>query len=230
MSSLFLFIVLIGIPLLFGFYAQMRVSSTYNKWLRVGSRSGISGREAAAYVLQSAGIDDVQIVSTGGKLTDHYDPVNKRLVLSEANYHGNSLAALGVAAHEAGHAIQHQVNYSMLNARMALVPITGFASQAISILFIASFFIPFLMYNALGLKIAVACYLILTIFHAITLPVEFDASKRAKEQLMGLGIINAEEKKGVAATLDAAAWTYVAAFVASLGTLLYYVIAMMNRR
>lgn len=214
----------------FALYAQMRVSSTYNKWVQVPSRNGITGREAAAYVMESAGINDVEIVPTEGKLTDHYDPTHKRLVLSKDNFYGTSLAALGVAAHEAGHAIQHKEKYSMLEARMALVPITSFASQSLNILIIASFFIPFLMYNMIGIKLAIAGYLIMTIFHAITLPVEFDASNKAKKQLLSLGIIGDDERGGVAKTLDAAAWTYVAAFIASLGTLLYYVVILLGRR
>lgn len=216
--------------MLVGFWAQMKVGSTYKKWVSVGSRSGITGREAAAYVMRAAGITDVDIVPTGGKLTDHYDPRNKRLALSEANYHGTSLAALGVAAHEAGHAIQHKEGYSMLQLRMSLVPITSFASHILPVVLIASFFIPFLAHNMIALKIVVLCYLVLTVFQFVTLPVEFDASKRAKAQLAGLGIIHGDEQKGVAATLDAAAWTYVAAFAVALGHLLYYGLMLLGNR
>ncbi|MGB0415646.1 MAG: zinc metallopeptidase [Coraliomargarita sp.] len=170
--------------------------------------------------MQSAGIHDVEIVKCHGTLTDHYDPTHKRLALSEDNYHGYSLAALGVAAHEAGHAIQHKEKYAPLNLRMTLVPITSFASQLLPIFIMGSLFLmgprsgPFLM---LGIGI----YLVLTIFQLVTLPVEFDASKRAKAQLVNLGIVERDELEGVNKTLDAAAYTYVAAFVASLGWLLY---------
>ncbi len=212
---IYLFCVII--PMVLGLWAQLRVQSTYKKYAAVGSRSRITGREAAKYVMQKAGIDDVEITSTSGHLTDHYDPTNKKLVLSEENYNGTSLAALGVAAHEAGHAIQHKVGYSMLKLRMSLVPITTFASQILPFVIIGGLF-----FHMLGLvKLGVAVYLILTVFQLVTLPVEFDASRRAKIELQSLGIIDGEERSGVSATLDAAAWTYVAAFVASLGNLIY---------
>ena len=214
------FLVLIIIPAVVGFWAQMKVKGTYSRYVQVPSRGGITGREAAQAVMQSAGIHDVEIVKCHGTLTDHYDPTHKRLALSEENYHGYSLAALGVAAHEAGHAIQHHQQYAPLNLRMSLVPITSFASQLLPIFIMGSLFLmgprsgPFLI---LGIGI----YLVLTIFQLVTLPVEFDASKRAKAQLANLGIVEQDEMEGVTKTLDAAAYTYVAAFVASLGWLLY---------
>ena len=225
MSLLFLIL----IPLGLGFWAQMRVSSTYNRYLQVQSRGRITGAEAARFVMQRAGIEDVDITVVPGKLTDHYDPVNRRLALSQDNYKGTSLAALGVAAHEAGHAIQHKVGFSMLNMRMALVPMTGFASKLLPILLICSFFLP-IFPLATVIPLIVGIYLILTVFQLITLPVEFDASKRAKQELVHLGIIQEDEMVGVRKTLDAAAWTYVAAFVASLGTLLYYLFILVGRR
>ena len=225
MSLLFLIL----IPLGLGFWAQMRVGSTYNRYLQVQSRGRITGAEAARFVMQRAGIEDVDITVVPGKLTDHYDPVNRRLALSQDNYKGTSLAALGVAAHEAGHAIQHKVGFSMLNMRMALVPMTGFASKLLPILLICSFFLP-IFPLATVIPLIVGIYLILTVFQLITLPVEFDASKRAKQELVHLGIIQEDEMVGVRKTLDAAAWTYVAAFVASLGTLLYYLFILVGRR
>ena len=156
-------------------------------------------------------------------MTDHYDPSKKRLALSQDNYNGTSLAALGVAAHEAGHAIQHKVGYSMLNLRMSLVPITSFSSKLLPFVIIGGFLL-IGSSSALGesmIWIGVGIYMILTLFQLITLPVEFDASKRAKEELMDLSIVQAGEMEGVRKTLDAAAWTYVAAFVASLGYLIY---------
>lgn len=212
-----LWILLIGVPLILGIFAQMRVGGTYNKWSQVGSRSGVTGREAAQYVMQKAGIRDVEIVPIRGRLTDHYDPTKKRLALSKDNYHGTSLAAIGVAAHEAGHAIQHAVGYKALELRMSLVPITSFASQMLPFVIIGGF-----IFGIMGLiHLGILVYLVLTVFQLVTLPVEFDASARAKQELAGLGIISAEEAVGVRATLDAAALTYVAAFVASLGNLLY---------
>ncbi len=223
------FLILILIPLGLGLWAQMRVGSTYNRYLQVQSKGRITGAEAARFVMQRAGIQDVDIAVVPGKLTDHYDPMNRRLALSHDNYHGTSLAALGVAAHEAGHAIQHKVGYSMLNLRMALVPMTGFASKMLPMLIIATFFLPVLPIQTV-LPLIILIYMILTVFQLVTLPVEFDASKRAKEELMHLGIIQQDEMAGVRQTLDAAAWTYVAAFVTSLGTLLYYLLMFMGRR
>ncbi len=213
------FILLIIVPLLVGLWAQMKVKGAYNRYVQVASRGRITGREAAEAVMRSAGIDDVEIVECHGTLTDHYDPTHKRLALSRDNYRGSSLAALGVAAHEAGHAIQHKQQYAPLNLRMALVPITGFASQLLPIVMFGGFF--FGGFGPVLLNLGILVYLVLTVFQLVTLPVEFDASKRAKAQLVGLGIVESDEMEGVTKTLDAAAFTYVAAFVSSLGWLLY---------
>ena len=217
------FLFLIIVPLLVGLWAQMKVKSAYNQYMQVPSRGRITGREAAAAVMESAGIHDVEIVQCHGTLTDHYDPTHKRLALSQENYRGTSLAALGVAAHEAGHAIQHQQEYAPLKTRMALVPITGFASQLLPVVMFGGFFFGGFGYTLLNIGIAI--YLVLTVFQLVTLPVEFDASKRAKAQLVGLGIVGRDELDGVTKTLDAAAYTYVAAFVSSLGWLLYLLAA-----
>ncbi|MGA1205558.1 MAG: zinc metallopeptidase [Opitutales bacterium] len=212
-----IFLFLIIPTAILGIYAQTKIKGAYDKWSKVGSRSRITGREAAQYVMQTAGINDVEIVSTRGMLTDHYDPTKKRLVLSEQNYHGNSLAALGVAAHEAGHAIQDATGYSMLRLRMGLVPVTMLASQLLPFIIIGGFF-----FGIFGLiKLGVLVYLVLTIFQLVTLPVEFDASRRAKAELVATGILQPDEMEGVNQTLNAAALTYVAAFVSSLANLLY---------
>lgn len=219
MNSLFL--ILIVPTILIGLWAQMRISSTYNRYVRVPSQNGIRGHEAAAYVMRQAGIDDVEIVAIEGHLTDHYDPLHKRLCLSRENYLGTSLAALGVAAHEAGHAIQHKVGYSMLKLRMALVPATTMASKILPFAIFGGF-----LFHASGLiMLGIIAYAVLTLFQLITLPVEFDASKRAVVHLDGLGIIQAGEMPGVKATLNAAAWTYVAAFISSLAWLLYLILS-----
>ena len=212
------FLLLIVIPIVVGLYAQMRIKSAYSKNIQRQSRGRITGHEAAEAVMRSAGITDVEIIECRGELTDHYDPSHKRLALSRENYRGSSLAALGVAAHEAGHAIQHKQAYAPLNLRMALVPITNFASQLLPMVMFGGFF--FGMGPTL-LNLGIFIYLVLTIFQLITLPVEFDASVRAKKQLVGLGIVEQDELKGVNETLDAAAFSYVAAFISSLGWLLY---------
>ncbi len=217
-------LIFIVITMIFGLIAQSRVQSTYKKWAQYRARSGITGRQAAQYVLDTAGITDVEITSTKGHLTDHYDPINKRLVLSEENYYGQSLAALGVAAHEAGHAIQHATGYAMLKARMAMVPMVGFANNMLMIVMFGGFF-----FGLMGLaKLGFFAYLAITAFNLITLPVEFDASRRAKAELVGTGILQGDEITGVKATLDAAALTYVAAFVSSLSWLLYFFVASRN--
>ncbi len=212
--------VLLGATFVFGLYAQMKVSSAYNKNAQIPSRGRITGREAAEAVMNRAGISDVTIEETGGHLTDHYDPTNRRLVLSSENYRGTSLAALGVAAHEAGHAIQHKVGYSMLKTRMALVPITQISSQILPFVMMGGLFFGGFRNNMI-LDIGILCYAVLTVFHFVTLPVEFDASRRANVELAGLGIIDRDEAPGVKETLNAAALTYVAAFLSSLINLLY---------
>jgi uncharacterized protein len=214
------FMILLVLVLIFSFYAQFRVSSVYNRNARIPSRGRITGREAAEAVMARAGIRDVEIAETGGHLTDHYDPLRKRLVLSSENYRGTSLAALGVAAHEAGHAIQHKVGYSMLHLRMALVPATSIVSRVLPFVMLFGFFFAAGLSGML-LDIAILCYAVLTLFQLVTLPVEYDASRRAKVQLMELGIIDRDEMPGVKQTLDAAALTYLAAFVSSLLYLLY---------
>ena len=212
-------ILLIGVPIIIGIWAQVKISRSYNKYSKILSRSHITGREAAAYVMRNAGIQDVEIVPVRGHLTDHYDPINKRLALSEENYAGSSLAALGVSAHEAGHAIQHAVGYKALQLRMSLIPITNIASRLLPFVIVGGFF-----FGMMGLiKLGILVYLVLTVFQLVTLPVEFDASKRAKRELAGLGIIAPDEMPGVTDTLNAAGFTYVAAFVASLANLLYLV-------
>jgi Zn-dependent membrane protease YugP len=214
------FIVLFILVFIMAIYAQIRVTSTYNKNAKILSRGGITGREAAEAVMARAGITDVEITETEGHLTDHYDPMNKRLVLSSENYRGTSLAALGVAAHEAGHAIQHKIGYSMLSLRMALVPATRIVSGILPFIILASWFLVRGL-TGIVLDVAIICYAVLSLFQLITLPVEFDASRRAKVQLTELGILDRDEMPGVNETLNAAALTYVAAFVGALLNLLY---------
>jgi Zn-dependent membrane protease YugP len=225
-----IWILLIIVPLLFGFYAQMRVMSAYRKNVEIPTRGGLTGRQAAAAVMESAGIHDVEIVEVEGMLSDHYDPTHKRLALSPANYHGSSLAAVGVAAHEAGHAIQDKVGYSMMTLRQSMVPAMQFAAPVAGML---AMFGIYLIGGAMGgliLKLAIGAFLVVALFQLVTLPVEFDATRRAKAQLVSLGIVDDDEMHGVHETLDAAALTYVAAFVASLGQLLHLVLLLTGNR
>ena len=213
--------------LLLGLYAQFRLAGTYKKYARVPSESGLTGAEVARAILDRAGLTTMPVGEVGGHLTDHYDPMKKALLLSSENFHGSSLAAQGVAAHEAGHALQHQAAYSMFRLRMALVPATQFASWAWMGIALLGFVFRGLFYKFIG--VAIGIFAILTLFQIITLPVEFDASKRAKEWLQKLGLIQTHERAGISKVLGAAALTYVAAMVASVFELLHLVMIARDR-
>ena len=208
----------IGIPLIIGIWAQIRVTSAFRKWGEVRASSNITGAECAREILQAAQIRDVEVVETNDFLGDHYDPRDKKLHLSTGVYNTPSVAALGIAAHETGHAIQHAKAYAPLKARMAIVPVTMIASQMLPFVIIGGLF-----FHITGLiTIGIYCYLVLLVFQLITLPVEFDASRRAKIILQQMGIVQpGEEVVGVNKVLNAAALTYVAAFIAALGNLLW---------
>ena len=215
--------------LLIGLWAQMKLHFAFKKYSQVPVESGLTGAQAARRILDSAGLNTVPVEEVEGQLTDHYDPTKRALFLSSDNFHGNSIAAVGVAAHESGHALQHQAAYAMLNLRMALVPITNFASMAYGgILFLGWIMSWSMMHKVL--PIIIALFAIITLFQLITLPVEYDASARAKEQLFRLGLVRETERAGVAKMLNAAALTYVAALVSSLLTLLYYITAARDSR
>lgn len=225
-----IWILLLIVPMLFGLYAQSKIRSAYARNVRIASRGRITGAEAAEAVMRSAGISDVEIVRVPGELTDHYDPRNKRLALSELNYGGTSLAALGVAAHEAGHAIQHKIGYSMMTVRQTLAPATQIAAGISNFVIIAGIVLIGSAFGGHLLMAGAAALGLIVLFHLVTLPVEFDASRRAKAQLVNLGILERDEMTGVNQTLDAAALTYVAAFVAALGSLLHILLILSNRR
>jgi len=198
--------------------------------VQILSRGHITGREAAAAVMESAGIHDVEIVRVPGELTDHYDPSEKRLALSEHNYDGTSLAALGVSAHEAGHAIQHKAGYAMMTVRQTLVPATQIASGASQLLIIIGIVLGAKALGGIFLTLGAVALATICLFQLVTLPVEFDASRRAKVQLVNLGILGQDEMPGVNETLNAAALTYVAAFIASLGSLLHILLILAGGR
>jgi len=222
-------VILIAIALIMGLWAQHRVKSAFAKYSEVRISSNMTGAEIAQAILKTAGIQDVEVAEIDGVLGDHYDPSHKRLCLSSEVYNTPSVAAAGIAAHETGHAIQHARAYAPLQARMAVVPITQITSQILPIVMFGGFFFH-LIPGALAVQLAAACYGILTVFQLITLPVEFDASSRAKVILGQMGIVQpGEEAVGVERVLNAAALTYVAAFVSSLGWLLYF-LSLGNRR
>lgn len=213
-----------------GLLAQWHVRRTYARHSRTPTLSGCTGAQAARNILRQAGISNVDIVEHEELLGDHYDPLRKRLVLSSANYHGTSAAALGVAAHECGHAIQHKQAYAPLEIRMAAVGITSFASQAVLWIPLLGAFTGLLAAKTSLLIMAVA-WGILMAFNLITLPVEFDASRRAKAVLDKMGFIQAgTERTAVSQVLNAAGWTYVAAFVSSLLYFLWHLLPLLTGR
>ncbi|MBB5030952.1 zinc metallopeptidase [Prosthecobacter vanneervenii] len=210
-------------------YASWRVKSAYGRYSQVPARSGLSGAQIAQRILDLNGIQDVSIHPIAGQLSDHYDPANKRLMLSEENYYGTNVAALGVAAHECGHAIQHQQLYAPLQWRMAAVGITTIAGQIIPFVGMGLLW----LMPKIALPILAVCFGIVMLFQLVTLPVEFDATARAKRILASTGAVApGEETAAMSRVLDAAALTYVAAFISALGTFLYYVMLLLgnNRR
>ena len=212
-----LFVMLPG--MLIGLWAQMKLMSAFGKYKEVPVDSGLTGEQAARRILDNAGLVDMPIEEVEGHLSDHYDPTKRALFLSSDNFHGASIAAVGVAAHEAGHALQHQHQDALFNLRMALVPITQFASYAWMGVLVLGFILHLIPHY---LEIAVAIFAVLTLFQLVTLPVEYDASARAKEQLFRLGLVRETEREGVSKVLDAAALTYVAALITSVLNLVYY--------
>ncbi|QIF02679.1 zinc metallopeptidase [Roseimicrobium sp. ORNL1] len=208
-------------------WASWRVKSVYRKHLQTPVANGMTGAEAAALILQRADIRDVQIFEHQEMLGDHYDPTNKRLVLSSDNYHGRSASAVGVAAHEAGHAIQHKVAYAPLHWRMAAVGVTTIASQIVMWLPILGLFTGMIKMPTMFMIMGVAWGVIM-LFNLITLPVEFDATRRAKLVLNDLGIVRTqEEASAVSSVLNAAAWTYVAAFITSLAYMIWHLLPLL---
>ena len=216
------------ITLAIGLLAQWHVKRAYARHSRTPVQSGYTGAEAAQAILRQAGITSVSIVEHDELLGDHYDPKHKRLVLSSANYHGTSAAALGVAAHECGHAIQHQQAYAPLQVRMAAVGVTSFASQLVMWIPLLGMFTGLLAPKT-GLLIMAVAWGVLMAFNLVTLPVEFDASRRAKLVLAKMGFIQAgSERAAVSQVLTAAGWTYVAAFISSLIYFLWHLLPLLT--
>jgi Zn-dependent membrane protease YugP len=224
-----LYLILAIPPLLLGLWAQFRVQSTFAQYSRVRTGSGVDGAHAARNILDINSLQTVSIERVAGTLSDHYDPRGKVLRLSQDVYATPSIAAVGVAAHEAGHALQDKVNYGPLRLRSAIVPAVNIGSWLGPIIFMIGFF----MAGTFGDTLAWVGLLLFgatAVFALVTLPVEFDASKRAKQQLASAGILTPQEIQGVDKVLDAAALTYVAAAVQAVTTVLYYVLLMGRRR
>lgn len=230
MSNYFLFAL---IPMLIGMWAQFRIKSAYEKYSAVKTQYGMTGAEAARRMLDQQGLTDVQIErAQGGTLSDHYDPSKRVLRLSEGVYGSPSVAAVGVACHEAGHAYQHAGSYPWLALRSSIVPYVNIGSNFGVVLFMAGLALAS-MVGSFGLTIAwigIALFGLTTVFTLITLPVEFNASDRAKQWVAQTGVFSAEEQKGISDILGAAALTYIAAALQSIANLLYYASLLTGNR
>jgi Zn-dependent membrane protease YugP len=216
-----IFLICTIVPLLFGLWAQMQVRRTFKRYSEVPTSNGLTGAQAAAAVMSAEGVSDVSIRPVEGRLSDHYDPRNKTLNLSPDVGQAATVAALGVAAHEAGHAVQDARGYKPMRIRQTLVPAATIGSQ----LWIFPAFLG-LIIGSMGLvNIGLVLFLAVVIFQLVTLPVEFDASKRALVALEGGALLGTTELDGARAVLRAAALTYIAALAASIGQLIYFFLA-----
>ena len=218
---------LISLPaLLLGLYAQAKVQGSFNKYSRVRTSNGMTGAEVARKILDSNNLRDVKIEQSRGRLSDHYDPRSKTLSLSQTVYATPSIAAAGVAAHEAGHAIQHSVKYGPLALRSLMVPTVQLGSWLGPIIFMGGF----LFANETLALVGLLMFAATAVFSIVTIPVEMDASKRAKAMLSSTGLVYQNELLGVDKVLDAAALTYVAGAVQVISTLLYYALLLFGGR
>ncbi|MDQ1163415.1 Zn-dependent membrane protease YugP [Chryseobacterium sp. SORGH_AS 447] len=211
-------------------YVSWRLKSKFEHYSQVHLRNGLSGKEVAEKMLRDNGINDVQVMSVPGQLTDHYNPENKTVNLSEAVYMQRNAAAAAVAAHECGHAVQHKVGYSMLQLRSKLVPVVSISSNLMQFVIMGGILVMAMSGNKLILTIGVIMFALTTLFAFVTLPVEYDASNRAMKWLRDTGTVTSEEYVGVKDSLKWAARTYVVAAIGSLVQLLYFVSLLMGGR
>jgi uncharacterized protein len=214
-------------------FVSNRLKSKFKRYSQISLKSGISGREAAEMMLRDYGVYDVKVVSVSGHLTDHYNPATKTVNLSDDVYHGRNAAAVAIAAHECGHAVQHANAYSMLTLRSALVPIQNVSATVLNFVVMAMFFGGVILMKApipYILLIIIACNMVITLFALVTLPVEFDASKRALAWIDNKGIVTSQEHSMAKDALWWAAMTYVVAALGALAQLLYYIALFMGRR
>src|SRR5438309_1745922 len=213
-----MYLIFLAPGILLAMWAQFRVQMAYARARQIRSQSGYTGAQAAAHLLQAAGVSGVRIEPVEGFLSDHYVPGQRVLRLSPDVYSGRSLAALGVAAHECGHAMQEASRYPLLVLRNSLVPLAGIGSNLSWIIIMAGFFL-----QLAGLiYIGIAAFSVTVVFQLVNLPVEFDASRRARVALVDSGLVTAEEDRTVASVLNAAALTYVAATLTAVLTLIYF--------
>jgi len=213
------------VPLVLGFWAQHKVKSTFAKNLEVPVANGMTGAQVARRVLDANGLNEVPVEETPGSLSDHYDPRSRSVHLSPEVFQQVSIASTAVAAHEVGHAIQHAKSYAFFKFRSTLFPAVQFASNIWFLFLLGGIFLQITGFIVL----AIALYAVAVLFTLVTLPVEFDASSRAKRQLTDLGLVASNEAAGVQSTLKAAAWTYVAGALAAVAQLLYFLSLLSNR-
>lgn len=208
------------------------LKSKFRKYSKIGLSANMTGREVAEQMLRDYQIYDVQVICTPGELTDHYNPANKTINLSEPVYFGNSAAAAAVAAHETGHAVQHATAYSMLEFRSAMVPLQSISAGILNFIFIASFFGGFALQSMFPIGtvilVIIGAYAVITTFSLVTLPVEFDASNRALKWIESRGIVTSSEYAMAKDALNTAALSYVIVALGSLATLLYYVLSYLG--
>ena len=226
MNNLGLYVVCLGIPLVIGLWTQHRVKSTFQQWSEVPEDTGMTGAEVARRILDANGLQSVPVQGVAGALTDHYDPRTRSVNLSEPVYAAATISSTAVAAHEVGHAIQHAKAYVPMTVRSALWPVTAFASSTWTILLLIG-----AIMGALNLVVAaIVLYAAVVLFQIVTLPVEFDASRRAAVQLKTLGIANPDESVGVRKVLTSAALTYVAGALAALSQLVFFAMTFLGGR
>jgi Zn-dependent membrane protease YugP len=228
-------LLIIGIVfMIVGWLVSNKLKSKFHEYSQIPLQRNLSGAEIARLMLADHGIHDVQVISVEGQLTDHYNPVNKTVNLSPEVYNGRSAAAAAVAAHECGHAVQHATAYSMLEFRSAMVPIQNISSRIINIIFFMMMFGAFAVKGLFSfdtaLLVIIGCYTVFALFALITLPVEFDASRRALAWIESRGIVTAREHDMAQDALKWAAMTYVVAAIAALASLMYWVMIFLNRR
>lgn len=223
-------LLLMGIIMLASWLVGWQLKNKFEKYSKVHLRNGMSGAEIATKMLNDHGIYDVKVISTPGRLTDHYNPMDKTVNLSEAVYNQRNAAAAAVAAHEVGHAVQHATAYSWLTMRSKLVPVVNIASNLVQWVLIGGIVLIQLYNNTTVLLIGVVLFALTTMFSIVTLPVEYDASNRALKWLETKNMVTREELSGAKDSLKWAARTYVVAALASIGTLLYYVMILTGAR
>ena len=220
-------------PLIFMFYAQARVSSSFNKYSKVANGRRMTGTEVAAQLLKANGLDNIKIEAAKGKLSDHYDPTKKILRLSADVANSPSVASMGIVAHEVGHAVQDKTGYAPMRVRAAIVPAANIGSNLGYILVILGLILYTLSSLDFGITIAyfgIFLFSLAVIFSLVTLPVEFDASNKARAMLQSNGLVSVQELQGAGAVLSAAALTYVAATLQAVAQLLYFIFAVMGAR